>query len=330
MAFIDRVTIHASAGRGGNGVVRWLREKGRSRGGPSGGDGGDGGNILLRGVRDLEALKNFAFEKRFSAKPGDSGGERNRHGSDGADKILSVPIGTCVKMIETGEMIEIMEEGEIVTLFRGGKGGLGNNSFKSSTNQNPFESTLGTAGEKGPIIFELKIIADGGLIGLPNAGKSSLLNTMTHARAKIGAYPFTTLEPNLGAFYGYVLADIPGLIEGAATGKGLGSRFLKHTQRTNMLIHLISLEQEDVVKTYHTVRNELTSFGEELVEKKEIIVLSKTDLVSKDILLKRKEELISALHIPVIYDVSIKDSSSIKEFSDTLSVLFTKHVTTTT
>lgn len=326
MAFIDRVTIRASAGRGGNGAVRWLREKGRPLGGPSGGDGGKGGDVLLRGVRDLEALKNYAYEKKFSAEQGESGSSRNRHGSDGADKILSVPVGTCAKIVETGEEIEIMEDGETVMLFRGGKGGLGNNHFKSSTNQNPFESTPGVAGKKGSVILELKIIADGGLIGLPNAGKSSLLNTLTHARAKIGAYPFTTLSPNLGAFYGYILADIPGLIEGAATGKGLGSRFLKHTERTNMLVHLISSEQEDVVKTYHMVRDELASFGEELVSKKEIIVLSKTDLISDEVLVKRKKELSKALNTSNIYSVSIKDPQSIKEFSDTLTALFKNHV----
>ncbi len=322
MAFIDYVVIHASAGRGGNGVVRWLREKGRPKGGPAGGDGGRGGDVLLRGVRDLEALKNFAYEKRFNAESGHPGSGRNRHGADGAVKVLSVPIGTCAKILETGKEIEIMEEGQTVVLFGGGKGGFGNNYFKSSTNQNPFESTPGSAGGKGSVSLELKIIADGGLIGLPNAGKSSLLNILTHARAKVGAYPFTTLEPNLGAFWGYVLADIPGLIEGAATGKGLGARFLKHTERTNTLIHLISLEQEDAVKAYHTVRNELASFGEELVGKKEIIVLSKTDIVSEDVLAKRKKELADALNLSEVYSVSIKDPESVKEFSDMLTSLF--------
>lgn len=303
-------------------MVRWLRQKSRPKGGPAGGDGGKGGDVLLRGVRDLGALQNFAHEKKFSAEPGQPGGEHNRHGADGAVKVLSVPIGTCARVLETGKKIEIMEEGETFVLFEGGKGGLGNNYFKSSTNQNPFESTKGVAGEKGSVALELKIIADGGLIGLPNAGKSSLLNILTHARAKVGAYPFTTLEPNLGAFWGYVLADIPGLIEGAATGKGLGSRFLKHTERTNMLVHLISLEQEDVVKAYHTVRDELSSFGETLADKKEIVVLSKTDIVSGEVLAMRKKELANALHLSNIYSISIKDSASVKEFSDTLTSLF--------
>ena len=330
MAFIDYVVIHASAGRGGNGVVRWLRQKSRPKGGPAGGDGGRGGDVLLRGVRDLGALKNFAYEKKFNAEPGQPGGERNRHGAVGAMKVLSVPIGTCAEVLETGKKIEIMEEGETAVLFEGGKGGFGNSYFKSSINQNPFESTQGVAGEKGAVALELKIIADGGLIGLPNAGKSSLLNILTHARAKVGAYPFTTLEPNLGAFWGYVLADIPGIIEGAATGKGLGSRFLKHTERTNTLIHLISLEQEDVVKAYRTVRDELSSFGKELVSKKEIVVLSKTDTVSDEVLAKRKKELSDALHLPNIYSVSIKVPASVKEFSDMLAVLFSKHVFTHT
>lgn len=326
MAFIDNVTITASAGKGGNGVVRWLREKGRPKGGPSGGDGGNGGDVLLRGVRDFEALRNYAYEKGFNAEPGQPGGERNRHGASGADKILDVPIGTCAKVLKTGKEIEIMKEGETVVLFAGGKGGLGNSYFKSSTNQNPLESTPGTAGGKGTVTFELKIIADGGLIGLPNAGKSSLLNALTHARAKVGAYPFTTLGPNLGAFWGYILADIPGLIEGAANGKGLGSRFLKHVERTNMLIHLISLEQEDVVGSYNTIRNELSSFGDELVGKEEIVVLSKSDTVSDEVLEKRKKEITSALNLSKIYSVSVKDEESIKEFSDALTTLFTKHI----
>ncbi len=326
MAFIDHVVIRASAGRGGNGVVRWLREKGRPKGGPSGGDGGKGGNVLLRGVRDLGALQNFAYEKKFNAEQGRPGSERNRHGADGADVVLSVPIGTSAKILGTEKKIEIMEEGQTIVLFKGGKGGFGNNYFKSSTNQNPFEATLGCTPEKGSIALELKIIADGGLIGLPNAGKSSLLNILTHARAKVGAYPFTTLEPNLGAFWGYVLADIPGLIEGAATGKGLGSRFLKHTERTNMLIHLISLEQEDVVQAYNTVRDELSSFGKELVSKKEIIVLSKTDIVSDDVLAKSRKELATALNITDIYSVSIKNPESVKEFSDMLTILFKNNI----
>lgn len=322
MAFIDNVTINASAGNGGNGVVRWLREKGRPMGGPCGGDGGNGGDVLLQGVRDLEALKNYAYEKRFNAEQGAPGSGRNRHGANGEQKILSVPVGTCAKVSETGKEIEIMKEGETVVLFKGGRGGRGNNYFKSSTNQNPMECTHGTAGQKGTVTLELKIIADGGLIGLPNAGKSSLLNTLTHAHAKIGAYPFTTLEPNLGAFWGYVIADIPGIIEGAAGGKGLGSRFLKHVERTNMLIHLVSLEQEDVVETYHTIRNELSSFGKELVGKKEIVVLSKSDIVSDEVLEKKKKELMKALDIKNVYSVSIKNPESIKEFSDMVTLLF--------
>ncbi len=322
MAFIDTITIHASAGKGGNGIVRWLRQRSVPRGGPAGGDGGKGGDIVLLGVRDIAALKRYQYEKKFQAENGNNGSGNNCHGSDGESLVLIVPIGTRAKILETGQEVEILKEGETLVLFSGGVGGFGNSHFKSSTNQNPFQMTEGAAGESGTITLELKIIADGGIIGLPNAGKSSLLNALTSSKAKVGSYPFTTLGPNLGAFYGYIIADIPGLIEGAAQGKGLGSRFLKHIERTNILIHMISLEQKDPVNAYHTIRNELESFGEKLIHKKEIIVLSKTDMVSKEVLDKRKKDLSNAINVSDIYDVSSIDDASLKKFSDTITGIF--------
>lgn len=322
MAFIDTITIHASAGKGGNGIVRWLRQRSVPRGGPAGGDGGKGGDIVLLGVRDIAALKRYRYEKKFQAEHGYNGSGNNCHGSDGESLLLVVPIGTRAKILETGREVEILKEGEKLLLFSGGVGGFGNSHFKSSINQNPFQMTDGAVGESGTITFELKIIADGGIIGLPNAGKSSLLNVLTRSKAKVGSYPFTTLGPNLGAFYSYIIADIPGLIEGAAQGKGLGSRFLKHIERTNILIHMISLEQEDPVNAYHTIRNELESFGEKLIHKKEIIVLSKTDMVSKEVLDERRKELSDAINVSDIYDVSSIDDASLKKFSDKITEIF--------
>ncbi len=221
MAFVDEITIQAHAGRGGNGVTRWLRNKETARGGPSGGDGGRGGDVVLKGVRDLAALSTYRFEKSFRAEDGAAGENQNKHGKNGEALILRVPVGTLATTSD-GEAVEIKEHDEEIIIFKGGRGGLGNANYKSSTNQNPFKQTDGREGQGGDIFFTLKIIADAGLVGLPNAGKSSLLNALTRAKSKVGAYPFTTLEPNLGVFYGYILADIPGLIEGASDGRGLG------------------------------------------------------------------------------------------------------------
>src|SRR3989338_3454723 len=274
MAFVDEMTIHASAGKGGDGVVRWLRTKERGRGGPSGGDGGRGGNIVLVGVRDLSALAHYRYEKKFRAEDGGAGKNELKHGADGDPVILNVPVGTFVRVPETGTEHEITREEQKVVLFKGGAGGKGNARFKSSTHQNPFERTEGKPGKGGDIELTLKIIADAGLIGLPNAGKSSLLNALTRAKSKVGDYPFTTLEPSLGDFYGHILADIPGLIEGASAGKGLGTRFLKHIERTGIAIHLVSVEQANPLAAYREVRQELEAFGRGLAEKDEILVLS--------------------------------------------------------
>ena len=262
---IDHITLHISAGKGGDGVVRWRREKGIPFGGPAGGDGGRGGDVYIRVVRDIQALSTYAHKFDWKADDGEAGQKRGMHGGSAHDLYLSVPLGAVLYNREYDKTYECLEEGEFVIL-RGGKGGLGNENFKTATNRAPEEFTKGEPGEYATIDIELKLIADVGIIGLPNAGKSSLLNTLTRASAKIGDYPFTTLEPNLGAYFGYVLADIPGLIEGASDGKGLGHKFLRHITRTKMLVHLVSAENDDVTEVYSTIRKELGAYDKTLLD----------------------------------------------------------------
>jgi GTPase len=323
MAFVDEVKIEASAGKGGDGVIRWLRNKETSRGGPIGGDGGNGGNVVLLGVRDYAALSYYRYEKKFRAENGNAGEGSLKHGMNGEDVVLRVPIGTVARVKETDEEYEITKEDERIILFRGGSGGKGNARFKSSTNQNPFQRTVGKEGKRGVVVFTLKIIADAGLIGLPNAGKSSLLNVLTQAKSKVGAYPFTTLEPNLGDFYGKVIADIPGLIEGASSGRGLGIKFLKHIERTGILLHLVSAYQDDPLAAYREVRKEIESFGQGLEKKHEIIILSKTDLVSPEEC-ETKIQLLSRETGKEALSVSVEDPGSIKTFTKKLSNILNK------
>ncbi|MFZ2167589.1 MAG: GTPase ObgE [Minisyncoccia bacterium] len=321
MAFVDEARIYAESGKGGDGVIRWLRTKESARGGPAGGDGGRGGDVVLVGVRDLAALANYRYEKKFHAENGEAGKGELKHGANGEDMLLKVPVGTVAHLVETSEDYEITKEDERIVLFRGGKGGLGNARFKSSTNQNPFEQTAGKKSQGGDIIFTLKIIADAGLIGLPNAGKSSLLNSLTRAKSKVGDYPFTTLGPNLGEFYGRILADIPGLIEGASSGRGLGIKFLKHVERTGILLHLVSASQEDPVAAYREVHTETETFGHGLGEKREIVVLSKTDLVSPEEA-ETKMALLAKETGREVLSVSIADDDALKAFADRLTAIF--------
>ncbi len=323
MAFVDEARIHVESGKGGDGVIRWLRTKESARGGPSGGDGGRGGDLILVGVRDLAALAHYRYEKKFHAENGEAGKGELKQGKDGADMLLKVPVGTSIRVADTGEEYEITKEDEQIVLFRGGKGGLGNARFKSSVNQNPFQQTLGKAGKGGDIILTLKIIADAGLIGLPNAGKSSLLNALTRAKSKVGDYPFTTLEPSLGELYGYILADIPGLIEGASSGRGLGIKFLKHVERTGILLHLVSADQDDPLKSYEEVHKEIELFGHGLTEKREVIVLSKTDLISPEEC-KRKMKLLAGKEGREVLSVSVEDKKALKKFSDKLIKILTE------
>jgi GTP-binding protein len=323
MAFIDEVTIHATAGHGGSGVVRWLHIQGNEKAGPAGGDGGRGGDIIFEGVRDLAVLSNYKYEKKFRAEDGGSGDNNHKHGKDGKPVILKVPVGTIVKDTTRGVVLEILRVGQREVMFKGGPGGFGNDHFKSSTNQNPKETTPGKVGQAGDIHITLKLIADAGFIGFPNAGKSSLLNSLTHANSKVGAYPFTTLDPYLGDLYGYLLADIPGLIEGASTGRGLGFKFLRHIERTRFIVHLVSAEQDDLALAYTNIRKELEAFGSELVKKEELVVLSKTDLLTPEEVGKAIETLKKVSGKEVL-GVSILDDESIKSFSDHLTALLKK------
>ncbi|MDB5245380.1 MAG: GTPase Obg [Parcubacteria group bacterium] len=317
MAFIDEVTIHAKAGKGGDGVVRWLHMKGLEKGGPAGGDGGRGGDVVVEGVRDLGALATYQFSKKFNAENGFPGENNNKHGADGQGVTLKVPVGTLVKNGTTKETFEVLEEGQRIVVFKGGNGGLGNPYFKGATNQNPEQSTPGKIGGSGEIHFTLKIIADVGLVGFPNAGKSSLLNSLTRARSKVGAYPFTTLDPHLGDLYGYLIADIPGLISGASSGRGLGSKFLRHIERTVLIAHLVSAEQEDLAQSYRDIRTELESFGKDLAGKREIVVLSKVDLLTPEELAE-KLALLKEVSGKPVYALSIIDEDLLKAFSDNL------------
>ena len=320
MAFVDEVTIKARAGKGGDGIVHWLHLKGKEKGGPDGGDGGRGGGVILEGVRDLEALSRYRYEKDFSAENGGSGTGELKTGAGGADIVLPVPVGTTARVAETGLEYEITEEGQREIVFAGGAGGKGNARFKSSTNQNPFQQTDGKPGEGGTLELSLKLIADAGLIGLPNAGKSSLLNALTRAKSKVGAYPFTTLDPALGDFYGYILADIPGLIEGASAGRGLGHKFLKHIERTGLLLHLVSAEQDDPISAYREVRGEIEAFGHGLGEKREVVILSKIDLMEPGDRETLRTKISHAIGKEVL-EVSVEDPAALKRFSDQLAKL---------
>lgn len=310
MALIDHMTIRAKAGKGGDGVVRWLHEYAREFGGPSGGDGGNGGNIVFRGVRDLNILARYKGRGAFSAEKGGDGGNKNMAGRNGPDTIIDVPVGAVVTRETDGASFEFLEEGEMQVVLSGGRGGAGNAHFKSSVNQYPTEVILGKEGEESSFAIELKLIADAGLIGLPNAGKSSLLNAFTAANAKVGAYAFTTLEPNLGAYFGYVIADIPGLIEGASEGKGLGHDFLRHISRTKVLIHCVAADAEDPLVDYDVIRKEIAGYTGELSRKPEILFLTKADLLSPNeiVLIQKafKKRKLDAIAVSIIDDALLK------------------------
>jgi GTPase len=317
MAFTDEIVIHAKAGKGGDGVVRWLHEKGKEFGGPSGGDGGKGGDVIFKAVRDIAILGSYKGKNQFKAERGADGKGKTMAGKDGKDVVIPIPVGSVVTRLASGLQFELLEDGQTVVGLHGGSGGLGNPHFKSSTNQNPDEATPGKEGEEDSFKVELKLIADAGFVGLPNAGKSSLLNALTKARAKVGDYAFTTLEPNLGAFYGYVLADIPGLIEGAHEGKGLGDSFLRHVSRTKVLIHCVPADSFDIEKDYRTVRKELEEYDAELSRKPEIVFLTKADSVSSDEI-SEKAAILRKLNEDVT-PVSVIDDELLKRAGERLS-----------
>ena len=287
MKFLDQVKIYIKAGNGGHGSPSFRREKFIEFGGPDGGDGGKGGSVILRSERNLNTLIDYRFQQHHKAERGENGSGQNRTGRGGENLFLKVPVGTQVFEEDNKTLIyDFKKEGEEFVVANGGKGGLGNTRFKSSTNRAPKKFTKGVIGEEYVIWLQLKTIADVGIVGLPNAGKSSLLGAITNATPKIANYKFTTLNPNLGvATYDdkeITLADIPGLVEGAHEGVGLGIQFLKHIERCKTLMHLIDITNEDLENTYQQVKNELGSYSKELLNKKEIIVLNKTDLLDGD------------------------------------------------
>jgi GTP-binding protein len=314
--FVDELTIKAKSGRGGDGVVRWRREKFIERGGPSGGNGGKGGDVYMRAVRDVSLLSKYTGSKEFEAEEGNAGEKKIKSGKDGKDLYIEVPVGATVTELERGRVYTFFAEGETHKILSGGRGGLGNEHFKSAVNRTPEESTQGRKGEKGTFTIELTLMVDVGLLGIPNAGKSTMQNALTNTNTRVGAYPFTTTEPHLGDFYGFIIADIPGLIEGASDGKGLGHKFLKHIQRTKMLLHCVSLEHENPLETYTLIRKELGAFNEELLSKEEWVILTKSDLVTEDVV-ERVTNIFKSINVPV-YAVSDVTQEGVKILQDAL------------
>ncbi len=287
--FIDYVKIYFRSGRGGAGAVHFRREKYVPRGGPDGGDGGRGGNIYLRGNAQMWTLLPYRYTRHIIAEDGQPGRGKNQHGASGKDIYVDVPIGTIARDADTGKVLcEILHDGQTCLLLKGGRGGLGNVHFKSPTRQAPRYAQPGEEGEERWIILELKLLADVGLVGFPNAGKSTLLATLSAAKPKIADYPFTTLTPQLGIvpyreYKSFVMADIPGIIEGAHKGKGLGLQFLRHIERNSILLFMVPADADDIVQQFHTLENELRQYNPELLHKDRLYVVSKSDLLDDEL-----------------------------------------------
>ena len=317
MKFLDQAKIFVKAGDGGNGIASFRREKFIEYGGPNGGDGGDGGSVILKAVNGLNTLIDFRFAQHFKSENGDKGGSNNKTGHGGKDLYLRVPLGTQVYAEDKKTLIyDFTKENEEFILAKGGKGGVGNTKFKSSTNRAPRKFTKGKSGEEISVWLELKIIADVGLIGFPNAGKSSFLTISTKARPKIADYPFTTLKPNLGVVQfddkEIVMADIPGLIEGAHKGIGLGDKFLKHVERCKSLLHIIDINEDDLINKYKTIREELSQYSEKLTKKKEIVVFNKIDLLTEEEKNNKIKEF-KKFYKKKFFQISILKKQNIKE-----------------
>lgn len=295
--FVDYVKIHCTSGKGGGGSTHFRREKYIPKGGPDGGDGGRGGHVYLRGNKQMWTLLHLKYSKHIKAGHGVHGSGNLKTGAQGEDKFIEVPLGTIARDAETGEyLFEITEHGEERIIQRGGKGGLGNNNFKSATNQTPRYAQPGEDGAEGWKILELKILADVGLVGFPNAGKSTLLSVLSQAKPEIADYPFTTLKPNLGIvgyrdYRSFVMADIPGIIEGAHKGKGLGLRFLRHIERNSCLLFMVAADSDDIKKEYEVLLGELEAYNPELMHKDRILAISKSDMLDDELVAEIKEEL---------------------------------------
>lgn len=295
--FIDYVKFNSRSGHGGAGCLHFHREKFVQKGGPDGGDGGRGGHVILRGNSQLWTLLHLKYRKHVIASNGNGGEEQDRTGADGKDEILEVPLGTVAKNAETGEVIcEINDDGQEFILTPGGRGGKGNAFFATSTNRAPQHAQPGEPGREEWIILELKLLADVGLVGFPNAGKSTLLSVVSAAKPKIGDYPFTTLTPNLGVVSyregrSFVMADIPGIIEGAAEGKGLGIRFLRHIERNSLLLFMVPADSKNIIDEYEILLNELRKYNPELLDKRRILAVSKSDMLDDELKAEMKKEL---------------------------------------
>ncbi|HIC32756.1 MAG TPA: GTPase ObgE [Flavobacteriaceae bacterium] len=309
--FVDYVKMHVSSGKGGKGSAHLNREKYNAKGGPDGGDGGRGGHVIIKGNENLWTLLHLKFQRHIRAGHGGDGSSNRSFGADGEDYIIEVPLGTVVRDTETNDILfEITENNEEKIVAEGGKGGLGNWHFKSSTNQTPRYAQPGIPLEEKDITLELKVLADVGLVGFPNAGKSTLLSVMTAAKPKIADYEFTTLKPNLGIvkyrdYQTFVMADIPGIIEGAAEGKGLGYYFLRHIERNSVLLFLIPADAPDINKQYEILLDELRRYNPEMLDKERIIAISKCDMLDDELQAELKQELDKTLPIPYLFISSV-------------------------
>lgn len=319
--FIDYVKIHAKSGKGGAGAMHFYRGRGIPKGGPDGGDGGRGGHVIVRGNTQMWTLLHLKYRKHVMAVDGEKGGKNDRHGADGEDMILDVPLGTVAKDAETGEVLfEVTQNGEQHILMKGGRGGLGNAQFKSATNQAPTYAQPGEDCQEGWRILELKVLADVGLVGFPNAGKSTLLSVISAAKPEIADYPFTTLVPNLGMvpyrdYQSFVVADIPGIIEGAAEGKGLGHRFLRHIERNALLLFMVPADAKDHKSEYLILLEELKKYNPELLDKQRVLAISKSDMLDEEL----EHEIASTLpkDVPLIF-ISAVANRNITELKDLL------------
>ena len=317
--FVDYIKIYASSGKGGRGSAHLHREKYIAKGGPDGGDGGRGGHIILRGDKNMWTLFHLKFKRHFRAEHGGDGSSSRSTGHDGEDVIIPVPLGTIIRDADTDEILyEVIEDGEEIILLEGGKGGRGNWHFKSSTNQTPRYAQPGIDGQEGWYRIELKVLADVGLVGFPNAGKSTLLSVITAAKPKIADYAFTTLKPNLGIVeyrnhQSFVMADIPGIIEGAAEGKGLGHHFLRHIERNSTLLFLIPADSEDIKKEYEILLNELRKHNPELLDKDRLLAISKSDMLDDELKEEIKQDLPEGIEALFISSVAQQGLMELKD-----------------
>ena len=317
--FIDYIKIYCRSGKGGSGSMHYRREKYIPKGGPDGGDGGKGGDIIMRGNSNMWTLLHLRFTRHLYAENGEAGGKQRSTGANGKDIIIEVPLGTIAKDVETNRFLgEITEHGQEVVLLKGGRGGMGNDHFKTATNQTPKYAQPGEEGEEAEIILELKILADVGLVGFPNAGKSTLLSVVSAAKPEIANYPFTTLRPNVGIVsyrdnQSFVMADIPGIIEGAAEGKGLGLRFLRHIERNSILLFMVPIDSDDIAGEYKILLRELDKYNPELLDKNRIFAVTKADMLDDELIEEVRKQLPTELNVVFISSITGKGITELKD-----------------